>query len=72
MSASANPPPVYAFLLVDAREHDEAVHEQQAEAATTNKNDEYPDPYLPARPRVVQKVSQPTLAQDVFPRTASP
>lgn len=49
--------------LVDAGEHDEAVHEQQPKATPAHPEDQQADPQLPAQPRPKQKVPQAALAQ---------
>lgn len=41
---------VCQFSLVDAREHDEAIHEQKTETASANPEDEQSNPGLPALP----------------------
>lgn len=49
---------LHLALLVDARQHDEAVHEEQAKRATADKEDEDSNPDLPAYPRAKKEGSR--------------
>jgi hypothetical protein len=49
--------------LVDARQHDEAVHEQQPEAGAAHEKHQQADPDLPAQPCPKQKAAEEALAE---------
>jgi hypothetical protein len=59
------PPPLKKrqHSLVDARQHDEAVHEQQAEAGAAHQKHQQSDPDLPAQPGPEQKAAEEALAE---------
>jgi hypothetical protein len=60
--------------LVHARQHDEAVHEQQAEAGAAHEKHQQADPDLPAQPCPKQKAAEEALAESaalgILPATA--
>jgi hypothetical protein len=69
--STCRPPKRIKSSLVDAREHDEAVHEQQPKATPADPKDQQCNPDLPSRPCREQKVSQTSLARNTSLRIPS-
>lgn len=58
--------------LVDARQHDEAVHQQQPETAPAHPEDQQSHPHLPARPCAEEEGARPALLPEASQGMASP
>lgn len=59
-------------LLVHARQHDEAVHEQQAKATASDPKDQQCDVDLPAHPGAKEEAAQAALAPDASAHAGAP